>query len=48
MKQKNGNKKLTVENAAPMTAEPNKQLNEVKQSKGLLDTLDLIKRMGNL
>ena len=45
---KNGNKKLTVENAAPMTAEPNKQLNEVKQSKGLLDTLDLIKRMGNL
>jgi len=44
---KNGNKNLTVENST-MTAEPNKQLNEVKKSKGLLDTLDLIKRMGNL
>lgn len=45
---KNGNKNLTLENNAPAKAEENKQLNEVKKSKGLLDTLDLIKRMGNL
>lgn len=43
---KNGNKNITLEGTAPMNAEPNKQLNEVKKSKGLLDTLDLIKRMG--
>jgi len=43
---KNGNKNITVENAAPVSAVENKQLNEVKKSKGLLETLDLIKRMG--
>ena len=43
------NKNLTLENTGAMkTVEPNKQLNEVKKSKGLMETLDLIKRMGNL
>ena len=41
---KNSNKNLTLEHKVE-TVE-NKQLNEVKKSKGLLDTLDLIKRMG--
>lgn len=45
---KNGNKNLTLENNAPAKAEENKQLNEVKKSKGLLNTLDLIKRMNNI
>jgi len=43
---KNANKNLTLESASAMTAEPNKALNEVKKSKGLMETLDLIKRMG--
>lgn len=45
---KNGNKNLTLENNAPVKAEQNNQLNEVKKSKGLMNTLDLIKRMSNL
>jgi len=48
---KNGNKSLTLEQAAPASpalVKENKELNEVKKSKGLMDTLDLIKRMGNL
>ena len=45
---KNGNKNLTLESNAPVKAEQNNQLNEVKKTKGLMDTLDLIKRMSNL
>lgn len=43
---KNGSKNLTVESAAPATAAENKQLNEVKKTKGFLETIDLMKRMG--
>lgn len=43
---KNGNKNLTVESAAPAAAAENKQLNEVKKTKGFLETIDLMKRMG--
>lgn len=45
---KNANKNLTLENNNPSKVETNKQLNEVKKSKGLIETLDLIKRMSDL
>lgn len=46
---KNANKNLTLENNQSMSVEPKKELNENKYvSKDLMNTIDLIKRMGDL